>query len=354
MELLDQRFLGNELSEWLISLALLVGLVILIRIVYGVFKRVSRRVTNRTATQLDDIIVDKVEEPIVFIVSVAAIYIVLERLSFGQVVDQFIGDGIWFGVNIGITWLLVRLSNALMTEFLTPYFNQEDSSVQDQRLPIIQKMIVIIIWAVGVLIALNNAGYNVGALLAGLGIGGVAFALAAKDTISNFFGGIIILIDKPFNIGDRIKVAGYDGNVVSIGLRSTRLRTLENRMVTIPNLKFIDGIVENVSSQPSQKMTLKIGLVYNTTPEQIEEAMNALHEINDRVQGTDKNCVTSFTDFGDFALGIHFIYYITPEGDYFNTQSEINLGILKEFNKKGLEFAFPTQTIHTEMASFKG
>jgi len=187
----------------------------------------------------------------------------------------------------------------------------------------------------------------VGALIAGLGIGGLALAMAAKDTVSNVSGGVTVFTDQPFRINDRIKVAGYDGTVLEIGVRSTKLQTLEGRMVTIPNAKFADAPVENVSREPSRKVVLNLGLTYDTQPEKMQQAMDLLKTICDENGNTEEIVTISFNGFGDFAMNIMFIYYISKGADIANTQTEINMNILRRFNNNGLEFAFPTQTLYT-------
>jgi len=161
----------------------------------------------------------------------------------------------------------------------------------------------------------------VGALLAGLGIGGLALAMAAKDTVANVFGGITIFTDKPFKINDRVKLNGFDGNITEIGIRSTRLKTLEGRIVTIPNSKFTDGMVENVTLEPSRKVVLNLGLVYDTSSAQMEKAMELLKEIGEKNPSTEENVLVGFNDFGASALGLIFIYYIRKDGDILATQS---------------------------------
>ncbi|MCD4734413.1 MAG: mechanosensitive ion channel family protein, partial [Bacteroidales bacterium] len=182
----------------------------------------------------------------------------------------------------------------------------------------------------------------------GLGIGGLALAMAAKDTVANIFGGITVFTDKPFTINDRIKLDGFDGMITEIGIRCTRLKTFEGRIVTIPNSKFTGGMVENVSVEPWRKVVLNIGLVYDTNTSQLEKAMQLLKEIGTNNKSTEDNVLVSFNDFGASALGVLFIYYIRKEGDILNTQSAINLEIKRRFEEHGLEMAFPTQTIYTK------
>jgi MscS family membrane protein len=214
---------------------------------------------------------------------------------------------------------------------------------------IIRKTAITVIWALGIVMALNNVGVNVGTLIAGLGIGGLAFALAAQDTIKNIFGGITIFTDRPFRIGDRVKVDKYDGFIEDIGIRSTRIRTLEKRVVTIPNYKMVDAPIENVSEEPMRRVLLKLGLTYKTTPDKMNEAMIILRDIPNRVKNIDPDEITvAFTDFTEFALVITFIYFLSKNADVTETPSRVNSEILRAFNEAGLEFAFPTQTIHLE------
>ncbi len=248
---------------------------------------------------------------------------------------------------INFTWLIARTIDTLIKEYLTPLVSGSENQLDDQLLPLARKGIRTIIWTLGIVLALNNAGYNVGALLAGLGIGGIALAMAAKDTVANMFGGLTIFVDKPFAINDRIKIGGYDGVVEEIGIRSSRIRTLEGRLVTIPNHKFTDSFVENVSSEPNRKISMNLGLTYDTPPEKMELALKILKNIQVNDRGLDDKIWLVFNSFGDFSLGINFVYYISAGQDKTEVQSRINLEILNRFNQEGLEFAFPTQTIFT-------
>jgi MscS family membrane protein len=249
---------------------------------------------------------------------------------------------------LAVTWTLARLWVAFVAGILKPLVESSDSDLDDQLLPIARRGGASAIWVIGVIVALNNAGYDVMALIAGLGIGGLALAMAAKDTVANFFGGFTIFTDRPFTMGDRIVISGFDGTVSEIGIRSTRLKTLAGSEVTIPNSRFADSPVENISREPSRKIVLTLGLTYDTTPEKMRRALDLLREIIE-AQGddTDESVIVGFNSFGDFALGITLIYYITKGADIMGVQTSVNLAVLERFNAEGLEMAFPTQTIHT-------
>jgi len=248
--------------------------------------------------------------------------------------------------------LVVRLVDALIVEYLTPLVKKTDADLDDQLLPIVRKSLKAVIWTVAIVVGLNNAGYDVGALIAGLGLGGLAFAMAAKDSVSNLFGGITVFTDKPFKMNERIQIDGYDGTIVDIGLRSTKLKTLAGRIVTIPNHKFTDSYIENVTSEPSRKMSVTLGLTYDTKPEDIQKATDILKEINQKCEYTEDNCVAYFESFGDFSLNVSFTYYVKSETDYwFLGPNEMNMKILERFNEEGIEFAFPTQTIFNQQVN---
>jgi len=347
-EFFEKDFYYNTIGDWAISLVIIFGAVIIARMFYWFLNKVVQSFTKKTESNLDDLLVSASKEPAVFIVAILASWYGLERLSFTEDIDHMIGNIYYFLVTIGFTWLLVRLIDAFIEEYLLPLAEKTESDFDDQLLPIVQKAANSVLWILGVIVALNNAGYNVSAIIAGMGIGGIAFAMAAKDTIANVFGGFTIFTDKPFKINDRIKINGFDGTVVEIGIRSTRLKTLEGRIVTIPNSRFTDGMVENVTLEPTRKVVMKLGLTYDTTPEQMEKAILVLQNIHKSVVAVDSVRYVSFTDFGDFSLGITYIYYIKKGENIFDVKSEMNLKILKEFNANGLEMAFPTQTIYTK------
>lgn len=346
-ELLQQTYFNNTLQTWAISFGIIILSLLLGKVVYWVFSKIVRGLTSRSETKLDDIIVDMIEEPMVFFLISVGIWFGLKQLTLPDALNTAINNSFQVLLALLVGWLLSRLFDAICKEYLAPWVEKSENDLDDQLLPILQKSVKATIWAFAIIIGLNNAGYNVGALIAGLGIGGLALAMAAKDTVSNVFGGVTVFTDQPFKINDRIRVAGFDGTVTEIGVRSTRLQTLDGRVVTIPNAQFADAPVENVSLEPSRKIILNLGLTYDTAPDKMQLAMDLLKQIGDSNQNTEEKLVISFNGFGDFAMNIMFIYYISKGADIANTQTEINMEILSKFNENGLEFAFPTQTIYT-------
>ena len=345
-EFLQTTYYNNTVLEWLTAMGIILGVLILGKIVYRICSTIVRKITSKTKTKLDDIIIDMIEEPMVASIIIVGVWFGLKGLNMSEKAISNLGAIMQFAIVIMIGWLVSRLLDAIIEEYLVPLTEKSESDMDDQLLPILRKGTRIIIWSMAFIIGLNNAGYDVTTLIAGLGIGGLAFAMAAKDTVANIFGGFTIFTDKPFTINDRVKIGGYDGSVVEIGVRSTRLKTLEGRIVTIPNSKFADSPVENVSIEPSRKVILQLGMTYDTTPENMEKALELLSEIASKNEDVNEEPTIYFSGFGDFSMNITFIYYITKGGNISGVQNSVNLAILKQFNEAGIEFAFPTQTLY--------
>lgn len=346
-EFLAKSFYWNTVGEWLMALGIMVGSILIGRTIYWLFANVVSRITAKTETKLDDIIIDMVEEPLSFAISILGIWYGIKSLHMPDLVHVWVNRIYYLLIVFNVAWLINRLIDALIKEYVQPLAERSDTNLDDQLLPILKKGMHFAVWAVALVVGLNNAGYDVGALIAGLGIGGLAFALAAQDTVSNLFGGITVFVDKPFKIKDRIKVNGLDGFVEDMGIRTTKLRTLEGRLVTIPNKTFSQSPIENVNSEPSRKVVLTLGLTYSTSPQAMQRATDLIKQLLDAHPGTDENRIVTFSGYSDSALQITITYFIRKEADIFQTQHEVNMAILERFNAEGMQFAFPTRTVHT-------
>jgi MscS family membrane protein len=187
-------------------------------------------------------------------------------------------------------------------------------------------------------------------LLASLGIGGLAVALAAKDSIANFFGTLTILFDKPFQAGDRIVIDSYDGNVESVGFRSTRIRLLNGHLVSIPNDKVVNSAVENIGRRPYIRWLTQIGITYDTPPHKIQQAVDILRSILENHEGLHPDFPprVHFNGFNDWSLNITvLVWYHPPE--YWDFQGWVQrtcLEIMQRFESAGIDFAFPSQTLY--------
>jgi MscS family membrane protein len=363
MNFWDKIYYGNTVLDYTICFGIILGAVLLAKVLFFISKHVLKAFTKRTKTNLDDIIVDQVEEPVIFGLILSAAAYAFNTLNYSvspltqedkeagitveySHTEHFIDGLMGFLVVINVAWLIARLVDALIVEYITPMTKRTNTDLDNQILPLLRKGLKLLIWVLGVLVGLNNAGFDVGAVLAGLGIGGLAFALAAQDTVKNFFGGIMILVDKPFKVGERIRVGAIDGTVKEIGIRSTRVQNQEGRIVTIPNSRFSDDAVENINLEPTRKVVTNLGLVYHTEPEQMRKAIEILEQITkENPDKIEANNEITFNRFDAYALNLQFVYFIKKEASIPAVQTDIHLLIHERFRKAGIEMAFPTQTV---------
>ena len=244
-----------------------------------------------------------------------------------------------------VAFVLVKLVDVLIA-VLKPRVTESESRLDDQLLPVLSgalKTFILVI--VGALI-LQNSGYNISGLLAGLGLGGLAVALALQPTLANIFAAITLFVDRPFHVGDGVSVAGAAGSIESIGLRSTRIRTYEGTLLTIPNSAVVNAQIDNLQARPTRRTTFTIGVTYDTSSEKLRKAVAILRDVMEQHPGTDTSRA-HFKSYGDSALILdvaHWCEYL-DYSEYLNCIEEINFEIKQRFEKEGIEMAYPTQTV---------
>ncbi|USN45378.1 MAG: mechanosensitive ion channel family protein [Candidatus Woesearchaeota archaeon] len=345
---LDKLYYGNSVGTWLQAL-LLIGLFYLgSKLLFYFITRIVERLAAKTKNTLDDLIVSLIKKPSVFFVTLVGVKIGFDMLSFSESFTTFVDHVITFIFAFAIGWLIARIVDAIIAEYLEPLTKKTDNDLDDQIVPIVRKITKFIIIIVALLIGLDNIGYDITALIAGLGIGGLALAMASKETIGNFFGGLTVFADKMFKRGDRVKVAGYDGFVEEIGIRSTRVRTFDGSMVIVPNAMFTTDAIENVSEEPTKKTTVTLGVTYDTPPKKLDLAKKLIKDLLKKQKGIKEDPIVVFSNFNSSSLDIMVIYHITDKKNFLAIRDEVNMNILKAFTKNKIEFAFPTQTIHLQ------
>lgn len=227
--------------------------------------------------------------------------------------------------------------------------SSKDESLTRSRMtlaPVLAKGCRVLFFILAILLILENSGYNVAGLLAGLGIGGLAVALAGKETLANLFGSLTVLIDRPFQVGDVIRLADIEGTVEKIGLRSTQVRTVDGFLVSVPNQNVTTLNVINLSASPSRRQVFSIGLVYDLTAEQMQQAVKLVREVIEAHPQTDHVWV-HWKDFGESSLNIQVTYWskaMDPQG-FLDAIDELNAAIKKTLDAAGFGFAFPTRTV---------
>lgn len=345
--MLEYELWGNTLESWGISILIILGAVVVVKLISLFSRKVLKPFITRTPNHLDNVIYYSLESPIKFAVMLLGIWIAIHRLVYPDNFVKAIDNAYRILIVLDITWVFARLIGGL----LEIYLGKESTGQTHKMMPIIKRTALVLVWIIGIVMALSNIGVNISALLGTLGIGGIAFALAAQDTVKNIFGAFTIFTDKPFNIGDTIRVDNFEGTVIDVGARSTKIMDYDKRIITFPNYKITDANIINISSEPMRRVVLNLGLTYDTTPEKMKEALDILKAIPGRVENVSSNpsdTTAVFTNYADSALVIMYIYFIEKQGDILGVTSNMNMEILSSFNKAGLEFAFPTQTIYIQ------
>ncbi|MDR0371565.1 MAG: mechanosensitive ion channel family protein [Prevotellaceae bacterium] len=349
--MLDNYFWNNTLKDWGISLLIIAGAFLLIKIISLFNEKILKRSSQKTRNRFDNVIYYAFESPILFGAGLLGFWIALRRLHFPDNITYSIEAAYKILVVLNVTWFFARLAGRLLEAYWSHKAEKSDASQKSTEImiPVVRRAVLFIVWAIGIATALGTIGVHLTAVLGTLGIGGIAFALAAQDTVKNIFGGFTIFTDKPFSIGDIIKIDGFEGTIVDVGVRSTRMRNYDKRLITIPNYKIVDASIVNISAEPMRRVVTTLGLTYDTSPEKMRRALEILRDIPNRVKHVSgKDIKANFTEFADSSLVITFIYFIEKRGDIIGTTSEVNMEILSAFNGEGLNFAFPTQTLYLE------
>lgn len=338
---------GNTLETWGISILFILGAVVVVKLFSLLGRKVIRPFVSRTNNRVDDVIYYSFEAPVKFGVILLGTWIGIHKLVYPDSFVKIVDNAYKILIALTITWIIARLLSGL----LQLYWQQRPVGHLNKMLPVIKRTLLVIVWIVGLVTALSNIGVNISAVLGTLGIGGIAFALAAQDTVKNVFGAFTIFTDRPFMIGDTIRVDNFEGTVVDVGMRSTRVMDYDKRIITFPNYKITDASIINISSEPMRRVITKLGLTYDTTPDKMKQAIEILRSLPSKVENVSTNpsdIVANFSDYADSAMVITYIYFIKKEGDIGKITSNMNMAILDAFNRAGLDFAFPTQTIYLE------
>ncbi|MFH1751797.1 MAG: mechanosensitive ion channel family protein [archaeon] len=349
LEFLQKSIYGITIEGAVLFVASVIIAFVIGKLVYYAFKTVGRQVTERTKNKLDDLLIDALEEPIVGFLVIAGLFFGFQFLHLtNQLVNDVFVKLLMVLVLANVVWLLIRLVDVIIEGYLKPLAEKTNSKVDDQILPVVGKSAKLALITLGGIIVLSTFGFDVTALIAGVGVGGLAFAFAAKETISDVFGGVSLFASKPFVVGDRVKMQGFDGFITEIGLRNTRMKNFEGRIITIPNSKVAGNPIENVSIEPTRRVKIELGLTYNTKTKKLEEAKKVIAKTLDKTKDVSKTHLINFTEFGDSALKIMVIYYITNNNEILGTMDKVNFGIKEGLEKAGIEIAFPTQTIYVK------
>ena len=312
-----------------------------------------KKLTEKTETRLDDLLLNLLHGPVKTVSFVIFLYIGLRVFTWADWMNEFLPKAFKLIVICVFAYVLLKAIDLLMVMWKDRSEAAGDKAFDEQLFPVVRKSLKVFILIVTFLFICDNVfNQDIKAILTSLSIGGLALGLAAQDTLSNFFGAVVVFIDKPFRVGDRIQLPDVDGTVESIGLRSTRVRNLEGHFITVPNKTMQNATITNITRRPNIKTTMNIGLTYDTSTAKVKRAIAILEEIY-RAHPKTKDLIVSFNQFGDSALNIMVVHWYDSldAKEYLNAMQDLNLKLKERFDAEQISFAFPSRTVYLKQDS---
>ena len=347
---LDQKILNNTLLEWLMAAGLTLILFITLILVKAFIQRKLTQLAKKTKTDIDDLLVIFFKRTKFFMLLIIAVYAASTLLDLPKLVAGILSSAL-----ILILLLQSGIWGAGIINFLTERYKKEkltEDAASATTFTALGFLGKIVMWSAVLLLALDNLGFNITTLVAGLGISGIAIALALQNILGDLFASLSIVLDKPFVLGDFIIVGDYLGSVEHIGLKTTRIRSLSGEQLIFSNNDLLQSRIRNYKRMAERRVVFALGVTYQTPPDKLEKIPDMIKKMIE-AQELTRFDRAHFKDYGNFSLNFEIVYWIaTPDyNKYMDTQQTINLMIYRRFAEEGIEFAYPTQTLFVEQGT---
>lgn len=343
-DILYHVYFGNTVRDWLIA----AGLIVVTFILLALFKRILlkrvRSWTSRTKNSYDDFIVFTVEKYLLPFLYLGSFYLAFSYLTLPLKATKIIDVALLVVATFFVLRIITAGVRFFIYSFIKKHNDNEGKQKQARGLIIVLNIIV---WMIGIVFLLDNLGYDVATIIAGMGIGGIAIALAAQTILGDLFSYFVIFFDRPFEIGDFIVLDEKQGTVEYVGVKTTRIRTLSGEQLILSNKDLTDSRIHNYKRMEKRRVVFKLGVTYQTPSHKLEQ-----------IPGIVKQCIVAQTDvtfdrahfsgFGSSSLDFEFVYYVevADYNYYMDKQQAIYLDIFKAFEKEKIDFAYPTQTLY--------
>jgi small-conductance mechanosensitive channel len=346
IEILQQTFFQNRVMDYLISVAVFLAGILAIKIIKGIFLHRLKAWSEKTTTTIDDFLIRIIEKKLIPLFYFGLLYLAIKTLTLSPSVLRILDiSGL-----VVLTYFSLRLILELINYSLQTYWiKKEVDPARQQSIKGIFPIIRVIVWGIGVTFLLDNLGFKISTIVAGLGIGGIAVALAAQAILGDLFSYFVIFFDKPFELGDFIIVGDFLGTIEHIGIKTTKVRSLSGEQLVFANTDLTNSRIRNYKRMDKRRVVFKLGLIYQTTTGQLKEIPGIIKNIIVNIRDTAFDRAHFFS-YGDFSLDFEVVYYVLSSdyNIYMDIQQEINFTIREEFEKRGIEFAYPTQTLYIE------
>jgi len=343
LAILQREFLGNTLQSYLVFAGISLGGILLLHIFKRIIIRRIKSFAQKTQTTIDDFILEVSEKTLIPLAYFGVVYFAIKQLTLSPTIERLLDS-------LGIVILTIqasRLALALSIYFIQSMWLKKESAETVRKSKSIFTVIKVVVWGLAVVFILDNLGFNVSAVIAGLGIGGVAVALAAQTILGDLFNYFVIFFDKPFEEGDFIIIDQYLGVIEHIGIKTTRVRSLSGEQLVFSNSDLTSSRIRNYKRMQKRRVLFKVGVTYQTSLEKLKKIQGIIKGIIQNIEDTvfDR---AHFQSFGDFSLNIEVVYYVLSSdyNKYMDVQQRINFGIKEAFEKEGIDFAYPTQTLY--------
>ncbi|MBN1275741.1 mechanosensitive ion channel family protein [Candidatus Woesearchaeota archaeon] len=343
---LATAFWGNTVQDYAIATGMLIaGILVLWFFKFVIIQR-FKRLAERTKNDLDDMVIEAgnaIGWPFYVILSV---FVALKSLSVHPALDK----GVYFLLIITLTFYAGRIVHKIISFFAEKWDKKNDKKGSVAHSPIVNMLKTFaqaVLWIIVILVILDNLGFDVTTMLAGIGIGGVAIAIALQGILSDVFASVSIYFDKPFEVGDFIIIGADMGTVEKIGIKSTRIRTLQGQELVVSNQELTSSRINNYKKMQRRRIVFSFGVTYDTPASKLQRIPGVVKKIIDKEDLADiDRC--HFKSFDDSSLTFEVVYYmkVSDYNKYMDTQQSINLEIVKAFDKAKIEMAFPTRTVH--------
>ncbi|MDE3056362.1 MAG: mechanosensitive ion channel family protein [Bacteroidota bacterium] len=343
-QLLDQEVLGNTLASYVFFLGYFIACIVVIFVFRKVVLHKLKAWAERTETTLDDFLIHSVERFLVPALYFGALYASVQTLNLHRTLSRILDTA---GIII-ITILAIRSTTAVIEySFQEHWLKKSENETRHRSLRGLMPAINVLVWGLGIVFLLDNLGVRVSAVVAGLGIGGVAVALAAQAVLKDLFSYFAILLDRPFEVDDFIIIDEYMGSIEHVGIKTTRIRSLSGEQLIVSNADLTSSRLRNYKRMEKRRVVFQFGILYETPQETVEHIPGIVERI---IRAVDQTAFdrAHFAKFGDSALIFEVVYYVLSSDYnlYMDIQQKINFALMKELRGHNVSFAYPTQTLY--------
>ncbi len=348
-EILNYVFWGNSILNYVIAATGILTAWIVLKLIRRKLLVLVKRFTSRTNNNFDDVLVEIAEKFIIPYLYLFINYSIIRQLYLSSRVENILSAAFMF-VTI---YYVIRLINYTIHRLVVKYMEHKNEA--PERIKQVSGMLVVVkllTWGLGIVMLADNLGYDVTTIIAGLGVGGIAIALAAQNILGDLFSYFVIFFDKPFEIGDFIIVDNNSGIVEKIGIKTSHVRSLDGQQLVMPNAEMVKTVIQNFKRLQRRRIVFSIGVVYYTSSRKLRRIPSLIEDIVLKQEHATFDR-THLKSFGDFSINYEIVYYIESADylTYMNTHQEICVSIFEKFEEEKIEFAFPTQTIFLDNQS---